>query len=311
MAKLAQRAQCGNHPDQIATALCDECSKPFCEKCRVESIVAEKVFCSRSCKEIQTQASHGAQAVPTEQELIAASAHPITNGWRLWTRSLREVLMYVAPLAFVIALVGWFNTPPVDVAGEEVLSGGSVLIVMLTFVFGIALTQVILTQAYTGLVKGNPYLWTMRRFLPWVATWILLVIAIFAGFMALIIPGILISLRLFWADEFVLIHQAGPFVALKESWQLTRGSSGDIFKFQFLCGLMANLTLIGAALVLAAVGFATASLGQFQVVDGTLTSLVVFLSYSALHAPEIVYFYGVRAKRAARLADSSKILGLT
>ena len=236
-----------------------------------------------------------------ESDLIAGYNHPIRTGWGLWLRSIRVLSVNLAPLALMIGLVGWLGTSSVNTDDEAVLSGGAAIAVSLAFFFGISLTQVILTQAYTELVKGNPYSWAARRFFPWAVTSVVSLIAIFAGFIAFIIPGIIIGLRLFWADEFTLIHRAGPFAALKESWQLTRGSIGDIFKFQFLCGIVANLTITAVGLLLAVAEFAT---GQLEVVNVTLTFFVIFLGYAGLHAPEIVYFYGMRAEKARRLADS-------
>ena len=34
------------------------------------------------------------------------------------------------------------------------------------------------------------------------------------GFLLLIVPGIVLSVRLFWADEFALVHSASPLAAL-------------------------------------------------------------------------------------------------
>lgn len=304
--ELVRGTKCAKHPDQAAIALCDHCSNPLCAQCRKETVVTDEIFCSRSCKEEHASPRDRA----ADRDLIAGYQHPITTGWSLWARSIVALSSHLAPLALVIGLVGWLGSS-VDDAGEEVFVGGVGIVVLLTFFFGIALTQVLLTQAYVELVRGNPYLWAVRRFLPWAATWVILMIAVFAGFIALIIPGIIIGLRLFWADEFALVHQAGPFTALKESWQLTRGSAGDIFKFQFLCGIVANLIFIAAGLVLAIFEFATTSLGQLEVVSKTLTFLVFFLGYAALHAPEIVYFYGMRAERARSVVESTKILNIS
>ena len=103
---------------------------------------------------------------------------------------------------------------------------------------------------------------------------------------------------------------------MKESWQLTENNFGRIFGFQFLAGLASNLVFICGGIVL---GIGTAVLEApnilgpiaLEVVEVSFTSLVIFLFYGALHAPELVYLYGMRADRSRSLARSYKILGLS
>ena len=180
--------------------------------------------------------------------------------------------------------------------------------------FGIALTQVILSQRYTRLVQGNPYTWTLRRFVPWVLTWIICFAAIVLGTLALLIPGIILGLRLFWADEFALIHRAGPIQALKESWKLTSGNIGSLFVFQFLAGLAAYVVLIPMGILVLAFMVLVLLLGSPEYLlplENALIYLMIFVGYGGLHGPEIVYFYGMRAEQSRSLVRSAKVLDVT
>ena len=100
-----------------------------------------------------------------------------------------------------------------------------------------------------------------------------------------------------------LVHRAGPLRALRESWSLTRNAAGAIFGFQFVMVFTQYLVLIPAALLYLLVSTAiehseipTPSLRSGLLAG--LSFLIFLLTYAALHAPEIVYFYGLRAGRA-------------
>ena len=314
MATAESNLYCAKHPDEPAAARCDHCGSPFCGGCRVEDAAAEEVFCSESCRDKRTEARSG-PAPPSESELLEGSLHPIKTGWKLWARSLPTLCLYTAPIAFVMGRVVWLAPEPLaDDAGETTLSEGTEFLLLVMLAFGIALTQVILSQRYTRLVQGDPYLWTLRRFVPWALTWIICLAAIFLGTLALVVPGVIVALKLFWADEFVLVHRAGPIQALEESWKLTSGHIGSIFVFQFLAGLAAYVVLIPVGILVLAFVFWVELLGSPEYLwplEFALVFLLVFLGYAGLHGPEIVYFYGMRAQQSRSLVRSAKALDIS
>jgi hypothetical protein len=200
-----------------------------------------------------------------------------------------------------------------DGTNEPDLPIAAAVFLLAAFGFGIALTQVIISRQYTGRVQGNPYTWALRRFVPWVLTLALVLAATFLGMLALLIPGIYIGVRLFWADEFALTHQAGPLQALKESWNLTKNNAGAVFTFQFLAGLAAYLVIIAGVLLLAGMELAIDALGRPEYLgplEITLILLVIFVGYGALHAPEIVRLYGMRAERARSVITATTTLNI-
>ena len=252
--------------------------------------------------------------------------------------------LYTAPIAFIMGIVVvWVGGAlPAAEGGETTettVSGGAaiLMLLMLAFLmlaFGIALTQVILSQCYTRLVQGNPYVWTFRRFVPWTLSIIIVFAAMFLGMspivfaamflvflgmpalvmslvMLLVVqPAIYLGLRLFWADEFALVHRAGPIQALKESWQLTKGNVGSIIRFQFLSGLVANLVLM-VVMSFGVLVLLLVRLGSSGYLEATLGFLIIFVCYGGLHAPEIVYLYGMRAQESSSLVRYGKVLNLT
>ena len=314
MATAESTLDCAKHPGQPAAGRCDHCGAPFCGDCRVEDTAAEEVFCSEPCREKRTKARSG-PALPSESVLLEGFDQPIKTGWKLWARSLPALCLYTAPIAFIMGMVAWLGGESLAAeGGETALSDGTEFLLLLMLAFGIALTQVILSQRYTRLVQGNPYTWTLRRFVPWVLTWIICFAAIILGTLALLIPGIILGLRLFWADEFALVHRAGPIQALKESWKLTRGNIGSIFGFQFLAGLAAYVVLIPIGVLFLALAALVQLLGSSEYsgpLEFTLVYLMIFVGYGGLHGPEIVYFYGMRAEQSRSLVGSTKVLDVT
>jgi hypothetical protein len=169
-----------------------------------------------------------------------------------------------------------------------------------------AAVAVILSNAHTGIPKGSPWSQIASRFLPWAITWILFSAGLILGTLLLIIPGIIAGIRLFWADEFALVHGHGPISALRKSMELTRGLTGSVFKFQLVLGFAEYLVLIPLVLGFIGVGAVADSLPSgllTTVMFSTFLSVLGVNAYASLHAPEIVYFYGLRALRAEMPAE--------
>lgn len=296
-----------------------------------------------------------------EDRLLSGLGKPIRTGWALWGRSLRTVLGGVLPVVALAALVSMavipylekaergtrFNTQQGADAAEEAPVGPEypfkalppwplLAILGLLLIYGLALTGVILSAAHTGRQIEQPYLWTAKRFLPWVGANALtfgVPIGLFllagilmgllnaagpmgpfigcAGIGVAMLLIIVVSLRLFWADELALIHQANPIEAVKESWELTRNGARQIFSFQFVVGLLAYPVFMISFLIFGVVGIPLRVLGALapEWLAAFLWMMIaytlVFLGYGILHAPEVVYFYGIRAAR--RLLDPEEL----
>lgn len=300
---------CSIHLDQAARGRCRQCGKAFCGSCQVEDIASEESFCSGDCRGIWLGRQAGGTV--SNQHLLDAYAKPIRSGWKLWIRSLPALSFHSVPLAVLMTAAlesPMFNV--LDQAGEVHLSPAGMFVWFAMAGIGIAMTQVVLTEKHTGLVRGNPYLWVLKRFVPWLLTILLGAPVIIAGYLALILPGIYLAIRLFWADEFALVHGSGPIRSLRDSWELTRDKAGNIFAFQFLAGLASYVILLPFFLSFAvAIPMARGSLGAavFFFIFFFWGMLTV---YAGLHAPEVVYFYGLRARQATTLAESPKTLGI-
>jgi hypothetical protein len=315
VAEVESALLCANHPEQSAVARCDQCGKPFCGDCRVEDVAADEVYCSDSCHIGRANAKFGAK-LTSERVFLEDSVHPIRSGWRLWARSLGPICMNSAMLATLIGLAAWALGPaaPSGASNESDYSLSAAAVLLTVGAIGMALMQVLMSQRYTGLVKGDRYIWTLRSFLRWLATSALTLVISYAGLLVLIIPGIYVGLRLFWADEFALIHGVNPIRALKESWRLTSDSAGAIFAFQFLVGLALYVVFLAGLAVVTAGRTLIEALAGAPLPDAlslAVVAFVFFVGYAAAHAPEVVRFYGMRAEQARSSGQATKPLGIT
>jgi uncharacterized membrane protein len=157
-------------------------------------------------------------------------------------------------------------------------------------------TGTTMSQQYTKFIRGNVHIWTLRRIVPWALTWVLVLTATLMGYVLLIFPGVIVALRLFWADEYALAHRAGPFRAIKQSWEITKGEAGEVFVFQLVTGfLMWGVFLAGFGVASAVVAFASLLGPLGMPFTSFAMPLVLFLGYAVMHSVELSKFYGMRA----------------
>jgi hypothetical protein len=263
----------------------------------VEDIALEQVVCSEGCRR-QAMSVQGTGAVPSDAELRDGRAHPIARGFRLWRRALLPLAAEAAlPVALAAAAMAglhswWIHLWPDD----------SLLVVVppiFLVAVSLALISVVLSRQLTGVGAGSLYVWALRRILPWLVTWALVIGAVIAGYMLFVLPGIYVSLRLFWADEYALVHDCGPLRAISASWRLSNGVTGEIFRFQFVLGFAQLAVWMPAVVIMAfafniADGFGSANLVA-DAVSAFIAAAVLVTCYGFSHACELCFFYGLRA----------------
>ena len=82
------------------------------------------------------------------------------------------------------------------------------------------------------------------RFLPMLGTQLLYGLAIGLGFLALIIPGIILALGLAMAPYLCVDQNMSPVDALKASWDMMKGNKVNLFGFGLLAGLMCLVSIL-------------------------------------------------------------------
>ena len=91
--------------------------------------------------------------------------------------------------------------------------------------------------------------WALRRILPLFATWFLVLLAIFGGFILCIVPGILAAFWFGLATQVVIIEGTWGFAALKRSKELMTGNIGTLFVLGLLIFFINAGLLLGGNLI--------------------------------------------------------------
>lgn len=164
-----------------------------------------------------------------------------------WQKTQKNFLLWAGVLITMGAvnmLIGWLDEQ-VDNGLLSALIGVGGYIIQLVLelgMIGIALKLLADQSAkYTDLFAMYPY---APQFL--LAT-IIGGIAIIAGLIVFIIPGIYIALRLSQAAFLIADWKLSGIAALKKSWEITRGHTLQLF---FLVVVVCVLNIIGAMLLL-------------------------------------------------------------
>jgi hypothetical protein len=109
---------------------------------------------------------------------------------------------------------------------------------------------------FADLFGGGP------RFLAMLGAQLLVMLAVFVGFICLIVPGIYLSLALSQTRYFVVDRGMNPIEAMKASMEATKGQKGDLFVYGLLAflvvcaGLLACCVGVIVAAPVVQIGFA-------------------------------------------------------
>jgi uncharacterized membrane protein len=114
---------------------------------------------------------------------------------------------------------------------------------VINLVIGIGLTKIALEfidgkkPKFSDLLSYKP---AIKYFVASLIQGIITVI----GFILLIIPGVIFSLRLYYSCYLIVDKDLSPVEAVKTSWKITRGNTWNLFFFGVLVGLINILGLL-------------------------------------------------------------------
>lgn len=305
MTDLTVDASCRRHLGVPAVGLCRRCDKAFCAACRVESIATESAYCSAECREAALRHDPGTGI--SDEALLAGYGAPFRTGGGTWLRAFRDLNAGIAPLSILAALLpvllGGFQ------AGGPGLNGRLTVALLVVAVFGAAAVSVVISRSHTGSAGGPVLVQTLQRFVPWALTWLLMLGVTVVGYLLLVVPGIYWNMRVFWADEFALVHRVSPFRALDESWQISRKQVGKTFTLEFVLGFVFLALLFAFGFTLAML-YASVQplLPEVRVRDAVFAGLgmhLLFLIYGFVHSIQVSMFYALRQMASAGTAAGS------
>lgn len=306
--RLAAPVSCCNHPDIPATVTCDHCGRAVCDQCCVSFIARELDFCSDTCLQRFTAQNRIEDGSPdrrpiSNQQLIENLRHPFVNGVRLFSRSFLPLIQKVAlPLtALIVALlstVGGLSGGPFSYEATGFKGALLSIMCLACWAFVLFAMNLLTSRIYTGGSTRNLYSQVARRFFRTIGAWVIFLLGVLIGALMLIVPGVIAGARLFWADEYALLHGMGPIRAARASADLTRGYAWPTLKHHLLASLLGELLLVAAfvGLNFSIRPIMTHLPGYTQlviIISGLVLALT--LTYAFVHTSEVVYFYGLRA----------------
>lgn len=187
------------------------------------------------------------------------------------------------------------DSSSVDVANliDNLLSGAAAAI-------AIAACFKVISSAYLGerADAGTSLRYGLSRLLPLVVAYFAMSICVGIGIVLLLVPGIFLAVK--WSMTFpaIVAERAGPFAAMRRSWELTRGHWWRTF------GTLLVVVLISFVLSIAIlVGFGAAvatsdSISElaFAVLLTAVTIIVLAILYPLTAAVVTVLYYDLRVR---------------
>ena len=228
---------------------------------------------------------------------------------RHFVQFLLVTIIPLAPLAYVmgvevVSLVGVKNPDP----AASVRVGLLVMAAVAFWGLAMMIAQAIVLYGTFQDMRGKPMRFGeaivkgFARFFPIIGLAICTLIAVGAGFMLLIIPGIMFAVMFYVALPACVVERLGPIASMKRSIALTKGHRWKIFGILILIGLLSGIGGAVIATILTIVGGAKAMLiGRFlwQVIMGAFGAVVVAVIYHDLRAAR----EGIDVERMAAVFD--------
>lgn len=159
------------------------------------------------------------------------------------------------------------------------------------------------------LTIGETYRFALTRLAPLLGAAVLVGLGVFVGFLLLIVPGVILFVRWYFATIVVVLEQRGVTDSIKRSWSLTSGNFGKTFG---TLAAMFLLVIVVQFVVGLALGLVFGVFGVFpewvqllldtvaQVVVTPFTSLVGIILYLDLRIRQEGYDLQVMARELQR-----------
>ena len=145
---------------------------------------------------------------------------------------------------------------------------------------------------------GDSLRYSLGRLLPLIVAYFALVLILLLSFVALIIPFFYMAVRLSMTFPALVCEKAGPFAAIRRSWQLTRGNWWRVFGTLLVVVLLMLVLSIALGLVLGGVLLSSESLGElaFAALATLVDVLIAAVTFPLWAAILTVMYYDLRVR---------------
>jgi len=159
------------------------------------------------------------------------------------------------------------------------------------------------SRVYTGSDEALPLGETIKRaapsFWPFLGSYILMMLGIYAGMLLLFVPGIIFGLAWSMTPSIVVLEKGKVIQSMSRSWALTKGKRGSIFGTFFVMGLILYAIIFGVILLTFAI---TALAGQGGAIISTififiLEIVALGIFYPVMLALGMVIYYNLIVKK--------------
>jgi membrane-anchored glycerophosphoryl diester phosphodiesterase (GDPDase) len=185
---------------------------------------------------------------------------------RISARSLlRETFATTGPIYAPLLII---NSPSLIFAALNSLgtlgSAGVAFNIIYSFVAIPLLSGAMIFYTYRSLTKnpvtvGQAFNQANRRLLQLIGVYIMCVLLVLAGCIALIIPGLYVSYRLMFSSYATVIDNSSVIDSLSSSWELTKGRWWLVFRAFFLIVFIVAVPIISISLLIEPTGKSLAS----------------------------------------------------
>ncbi len=177
---------------------------------------------------------------------IAAS---IQFGWK----TLKQYPLFLVGVTVAASLIPAL----IGAAGHRAFDEGLQRLLMRLIEFAVSATLWLgLAKIYLKYRDGEKPLFEnlfdgLARLHVYIASTIIMTIAVMMGLVLLVLPGIIFLIRLWFVGFVVVDEKVGPLDAIQRSWDITRGYTLDLFLlFLVLCGVNAlGLACLGIGIL--------------------------------------------------------------
>jgi hypothetical protein len=190
---------------------------------------------------------------------------------------------------------------PVDNSGTAVL--GRLIDQLLSSIaaaVAVAACFKAISAAYLGEKAGvgDSLRYAAGRFLPLIVAYIVVTIILIPAFIALIIPGIWLAVKLSMTFPALVCEKAGPFRSIGRSWELTKDNWWRVFGTFVVILIMLFVITLALGGVLGAVLLSSDSISEvaFAVLTTLIGLLIAFITYPLIAAVVTVMYYDLRVR---------------
>ena len=210
------------------------------------------------------------------------------SAWAFFLNNFSLLVLIVLPVAVLESGIGYLIVPLENMAPEdmlEYLSGNATPLAVLgliSMVLVVALPGA-LVVAFNNIMEKQPIFFIdaltagIKKFFPLLLASILATLAVFVGFLLLVLPAFYFMGRLYLFPSYVMLEGMGATAALSKSWEVTDPHGGRLF---LLTPVFFTLS-IGLATLLTSFVFADNVIGS--IVSAALVEYLILIPWSFVY----------------------------